>query len=195
MPRETRRKARALKEYHTQDVGDQECRLRQSSLLVRPLKPWRRCRLRRLNTWSRGLSKAKMFRVHLDLRKRRRLRCSRSGALGRVGDRLKTLKWKHVPLWGIPVTLVYAPARVTCPDCRKVRVETIPWSQGKCRLSVGLIWLLSAWRRLLAWDVVVRRTANRGNEQQGKGSEPSLLRIPNRQQLHHRPIPLPRQPT
>lgn len=96
------------------------------------------------------------FMVHLDLRRRRRLRCGRCGALGRVRDRLKTRKWKHVPLWGIPVTLVYAPARVTCPDCGQVRVEMIPWSQGKCHLSVGLIWLLSAWCKLLAWDVVAK---------------------------------------
>jgi len=33
-------------------------------------------------------------------------------------------------------------------------VEAIPWSQGKCRLSIGLIWLLSAWCKLLAWEVV-----------------------------------------
>ena len=96
------------------------------------------------------------FIIHLDLRRRRRLRCGPCGASGRVRDRLKTRKWKHVPLGGIPVTLVYAPARVTCPDCGKVRVESIPWSQGIGRLSIGLIWLLSAWCRLLTWDVVAK---------------------------------------
>jgi transposase len=35
-------------------------------------------------------------------------------------------------------------------------VESIPWSQGKCRLSEGLIWLLSAWCKLLAWEQVAR---------------------------------------
>ena len=35
-------------------------------------------------------------------------------------------------------------------------MEAIPWSQGKCRLSIGLIWLLAAWTKLLAWDVVAR---------------------------------------
>jgi len=54
------------------------------------------------------------------------------------------------------VTLRYAPARVRCARCGAVCVEAIPWSQGKCRLSVGLIWLLAAWTKLLAWDVVAR---------------------------------------
>jgi len=96
------------------------------------------------------------LRIHLDLRKRRRLRCSVCGTFGRVRDRLKMRNWKHVPLWGIPVTLVYAPARVICSTCGKVRVEAIPWSYGKCRLSIGLIWLLSCWCKLLAWDVVAK---------------------------------------
>ena len=94
--------------------------------------------------------------VCLELRRRRRLPCSRCGTRGRVRDRLKERTWRHVPLWGIPVTLRYAPARVRCARCGAVCVEAIPWSQGKCRLSVGLIWLLAAWTKLLAWDVVAR---------------------------------------
>lgn len=94
--------------------------------------------------------------VTLDVYRGRRLACSTCGTLGKVRDRLKLRSWKHVPLWGIPVTLSYAPARVTCAVCCKVRVEAIPWSQGKCRLSVGLIWLLSTWCKLLAWDVVAK---------------------------------------
>ena len=84
------------------------------------------------------------LRIWLELRKGWRLPSSRCATLGRVRDRLKTRSWKHVPLWGIPVTLHYAPARVSCPKCGKVRVEAMPWNQGKCRLTTGLIWLLSA---------------------------------------------------
>lgn len=94
--------------------------------------------------------------VSLDVRKRRRLPCSACGRLGRVRDRLAVRHWKHVPLWGIPVTLSYAPARVACAHCGKTRVEAIPWSQGKCRLSAGLVWLLASWSKLLAWDQVAR---------------------------------------
>ena len=94
--------------------------------------------------------------IKLDVHKRRRLPCGSCGKLSRVRDRLKSRQWKHVPLWGIPVTLIYAPARIACTKCGKVLVEDIPWNQGKCRLSVGLIWLLASWCKLLAWDQVAR---------------------------------------
>lgn len=91
--------------------------------------------------------------IELDCRKAWRLPCGHCETLGRVRDRLKTREWKHVPLWGIPVCIQYRPARVKCPRCGKVRVEAMPWSQGKCRLSVGFIWLIAAWAKLLPWDV------------------------------------------
>lgn len=96
------------------------------------------------------------LRVILDVRRRRRLPCSVCGTLGRVRDRLGVRSWKHVPLWGIPVTLRYAPARVMCRHCGKVKVEAIPWSEGKSRLSKGLIWLLAAWCKLLPWQQVAQ---------------------------------------
>jgi transposase len=94
--------------------------------------------------------------VQLDIRKGWKQSCGTCGALGRVRDRLKERRWTHVPLWGISVTLVFSPARVRCETCGKILVASMPWSQGKCRLSVGLIWLLSAWCRLLPWDQVAK---------------------------------------
>jgi transposase len=94
--------------------------------------------------------------IELDVRKRRRVPCGTCGHRCRVRDRLKEREWKHVPLWGIPTKLRYRPARVRCDTCGKVRVEEIPWGQGKCRLSRGLIGLVSMWTKLLAWDVVAR---------------------------------------
>jgi len=94
--------------------------------------------------------------IYLDVYKRRRLVCSCCQTPGRLRDRLKIRQWKHPSLWGIPVTLYYAPARVSCEVCQRVVVESIPWSQGKCRLSKGLIWMISSWCKLLAWDVVAK---------------------------------------
>lgn len=94
------------------------------------------------------------FQVHLDVHRGRRLPCSVCGTPGRVRDRLALRRWTHVPLWGIPVTLTYAPARVLCGTCGKVKVEAIPWSEGKSRLSKGLIWLLAFWCKLLPWKQV-----------------------------------------
>lgn len=96
------------------------------------------------------------FTIDLELWRGRRLPCGSCGRLGRVRDRLARRTWRHVPLWGLPVRLRYAPARVQCDTCGKARVEAIPWSQGKCRLSTGLIWLLSSWSKLLPWEQVAR---------------------------------------
>ena len=96
------------------------------------------------------------FTIDLEVWKGRRLPCGSCGTLGRVRDRLERCTWRHVLLWGLPVRLRYAPARVQCGKCGKVRVETIPWSQGKCRLSSGLIWTLSSWIKLLPREQVAR---------------------------------------
>jgi len=95
--------------------------------------------------------------IHLDLRKRRKLPCGTCKTPGRVRDRLKRRTWKHVPLWGIPVFLLYAPARVDCRTCGKIRVEDIPFSEGKCRTTTAMQSFLVAWCKLLAWDVVARQ--------------------------------------
>lgn len=94
--------------------------------------------------------------VYLDVYRGRLLACSVCGTPGRLRDRLAVRSWKHAPLWGIPVTLRYAPARVSCPTCGKVKVEAIPWSEGKSRLSKGLIWLLSSFCKLLPWEQVAQ---------------------------------------
>jgi transposase len=93
--------------------------------------------------------------VKLAARKRRRLPCSGCGQRHPVRDRLVERVWRHVPLWGIPVTLRYRPARVKCPSCGVV-VENIPWTEGKSPLSAGLIHILAVWARLLAWEVVAK---------------------------------------
>lgn len=94
--------------------------------------------------------------VSMDVRSNRRLPCGTCGTPGRVRDRLAVRHWRHVPLWGVRVSISYAPARVDCKCCGKIRVEAIPWSRGKCRLTTGLIWVLSTWCKLLPWDQVAR---------------------------------------
>jgi len=91
--------------------------------------------------------------VRLDRKLGRKLTCSGCGGRARVYDTSKERSWRHVPLWGIPVTLVYRPRRVNCPRCGK-RTEKVPWGQGKCRLTLPLIIVLATWSRLLAVDVV-----------------------------------------
>ena len=79
--------------------------------------------------------------------------CSCCGIKGSGYDTLKARRWKHVPLWGIPITLVYSPRRVQCTRCG-VKVEAIPWAQGKSPVSLPLSVVLATWAKIVAWEVV-----------------------------------------
>jgi transposase len=93
------------------------------------------------------------LRVLLAPRLHRRLICSGCGARASLYDTLPERPWRHVPLWGIPVTLVYSPRRVSCPHCG-VKVEKVPWAEGKHRLTTPFVIVLATWARLLAVEVV-----------------------------------------
>jgi transposase len=85
----------------------------------------------------------------------RRLVCSGCGERAKRYDTLTEREWRHVPLWGIAVTLVYSPRRVSCPRCG-IKVEKVPWAEGKHRLTTPLVIVLSTWARWLAVEVVAR---------------------------------------
>lgn len=91
--------------------------------------------------------------VYLIPDKRCKIVCSSCGRQGPGYDTLKERHWKHVPLWGIPVTLVYSPRRVECSTCG-IRVEEIPWTQGKSPLSLPLSMVLATWSKFVSWKVV-----------------------------------------
>jgi transposase len=58
-----------------------------------------------------------------------------------------------VPLWNIPVFFVYRMRRVDCRRCG-VRVESVPWGQGKHLLTTAYMQFLAAWARRLSWQEV-----------------------------------------
>ena len=93
--------------------------------------------------------------ARLELKQQRHLPCSKCGRRQPVRDRLDIRSFRHVPLWGISVTLEYAPARVKCRRCG-IKVERIPWARGKSPLSRALVVVLATWARLLAWEVVAK---------------------------------------
>ncbi|MBW2149986.1 MAG: ISL3 family transposase [Deltaproteobacteria bacterium] len=82
--------------------------------------------------------------MELDVKKRRRLRCSICGRRCQVKDRLRVRRWRHVSLWGIAVFLYYQPRRVRCSE-HGIKVEEIPWSMGKKPISFPLITVLAFW--------------------------------------------------
>ena len=84
-------------------------------------------------------------------------RCGVCGSPGYYWDTLPERRFRHVPLWAIPVTLVYAPCRVTCPKCKSVHVESMPWAAGKKRLTKAFAVALATWAKSLPWLQVARQ--------------------------------------
>ena len=58
-----------------------------------------------------------------------------------------------VPLWMISVVLIYTMRRVDCPRCG-VKVEQVPWADGKSRLTTEYKWFLAGWARRMSWKEV-----------------------------------------
>ena len=81
-------------------------------------------------------------------------RCGQCEQRGRYRDTRWVRHFRHVPLWGIPVTLVYAPRRVVCTRCRGVHVEALPWAVGQQRFTRALLVTIATWTRVLPWQQV-----------------------------------------
>lgn len=82
-----------------------------------------------------------------------RPRCSGCGRVGPGYDRLEPRRFEFVPLWGIPVFVLYAPRRVAYRRCG-VRVEEMPWAVGKHHLTQSYAWFLATWAKRLSWTDV-----------------------------------------
>lgn len=65
----------------------------------------------------------------------------------------RSRRFDFIPLWMIPVVLVYTMRRVNCPTCG-VKVERVPWAEGKSPLTTDYQWFLSGWARRMSWKEV-----------------------------------------
>jgi len=95
------------------------------------------------------------LRLDIELRPRQgaRPRCSRCRHPGPAYDTLSLRRFEFVPLWGIAVFFLYALRRVQCARCG-VRVEHVPWAQGKHQLTTTYAWFLARWAQRLSWTAV-----------------------------------------
>lgn len=93
--------------------------------------------------------------VQIRARANSRPRCSGCGQPGPGYDRQAPRRFEFVPLWQIAVYFVYAMRRVDCPRCG-VRVEQVPWSEGKSSLTTSYRWFLAGWARRLSWKQVAQ---------------------------------------
>jgi transposase len=95
-----------------------------------------------------------MLEVEVQARKNGRAICSGCGQVRPGYDRAaEPRRFEFVPLWGLMVCFVYCMRRVECPTCG-VKVERIPWAEGKCTLTTEYRWFLARWARRMSWKEV-----------------------------------------
>lgn len=91
--------------------------------------------------------------VRVRPRKGSRPVCSGCGVRGPVHDRLEDREFEYVPFWGFLVFFVYRMRRVNCRSCG-VKVERVPWCDGKQQMTITYRWYLAKWAKRLSWTEV-----------------------------------------
>jgi hypothetical protein len=93
--------------------------------------------------------------IEVEIRRRvgGRPTCSGCARPGPGYDTLPARRFEFVPLWGLAVFFSYAMRRVECRSCG-VRVETVPWAEGKHHLTTTYAWFLARWAKRLSWTEV-----------------------------------------
>lgn len=77
--------------------------------------------------------------------------CSRCGKAGPVYDHMPDHRqFEFIPLWNIPVYFHYTMRRVDCEQCG-VRVERVPWAEGKSPVTKPFALFLARWAKRLSW--------------------------------------------
>ena len=81
--------------------------------------------------------------------------CSGCGRKAPGYDTLAPRRFEFIPFWGILVYFVYAMRRVQCPRCG-IKVEAVPWAEGKSPICTAYAWFLAGWAKRLSWAEVAR---------------------------------------
>lgn len=97
----------------------------------------------------------KRILVTLVPRKNNKGICSGCGKSGGCYDHLSEREFEFVPLWGIPVIFIYRMRRINCIDCG-VRVESIPWADGKETMTKTMMQFLAGWAKKMSWQETAR---------------------------------------
>lgn len=71
-------------------------------------------------------------------------------------DTLPVRFFQFVPMWGFLVYFAYSMRRVNCP-VGGVKVEKVPWGDGKKLATTTYSWFIAHWARLLSWTEVARQ--------------------------------------
>jgi len=90
--------------------------------------------------------------IEIDVRPRKGSKaiCSCCSQPARGYDTLAQRRFEFIPVWGFAVFLLYTMRRVDCRDCG-VKVEALPWANGKHTLTRAYMLFMAQWARKLSW--------------------------------------------
>jgi transposase len=94
-----------------------------------------------------------VLNITVEPRRNSRAVCSGCGHKRAGYDRLGSRRFEFIPFWGILVYFVYAMRRVECPTCG-IKVERVPWAEGKRTVTTAYAWFLARWAKQLSWAQV-----------------------------------------
>jgi transposase len=94
--------------------------------------------------------------VSIEPRQNSKGACSVCGVKRPGYDRLPERRFHFIPIWNIPVTFLYPPRRVECPE-HGVIVEMFPWAKGKEHATTAFQIFLAQWAKSLNWTEVALR--------------------------------------
>tara|TARA_B100000745_G_C20131717_1_gene387831 strand:+ start:299 stop:1555 length:1257 start_codon:yes stop_codon:yes gene_type:complete len=79
--------------------------------------------------------------------------CSGCQRPGSVYDHQGVRRFEFIPIWGFAVFFLYQMRRVNCRRCG-VKIEQLPWGQGKRELTTTYMQYLAQWAEKLSWKEV-----------------------------------------
>ncbi len=82
--------------------------------------------------------------------------CSGCDGEAPLYDKLGYRLFEHIPIWGFKVFFKYLMRRVECINCG-IKVEKVPWGDGKKELTKTYMHYLSTWAKSLSWKEVAER--------------------------------------
>lgn len=101
--------------------------------------------------------KANQLIVDVRPRKNSKPRCSECGTVSPKYDKLPARLFEFIPILGIQVFLCYSMRRVSCPNCNRIIVESVPWATGKAHKCRVFLAFLASWAQDLPWQRVAQR--------------------------------------
>jgi len=96
---------------------------------------------------------AKIIAVDIESRKNSKGLCMECRKPCSGYDHLERREFYFIGLWGYNVRFYYTPRRVECPE-HGIRVEYLPWAEGKSNITNVFRLFIAHWAKKLSWKEV-----------------------------------------